>query len=382
MKEKSENIIPINRNNYEEYFLLYADDELNAVTKLAVERFTQQNTDLAVELEMLMQTKSTPQKIVFANKEDLLRTEGNSINETNYEEYFLLYLDNELSAVKREEVEMYVLQHPKLQDAFTGLKQAVITQEIINYGDKTGLYRTEKRRTVYIKPWRLAAAAILIGVCAVGWWLWQTPVHINALADNHLMQNQTKQKTFIIKPADTINNEIKKPEPIVAQTLPRLKNKVAEKIKVEKEKPVMPIIKQADIAEHKLLPQQENKNNAIRQDNIVKENDQPVIKNNDIAVKHVPTLQNSTENIITAPKQSKVNNESNNNYKVYDVAYKEINTNDEDNSLHVGAFDLNKNKVKNLLKKAGRMFINKQNRLEDDDGTLHVASFKINTIKQ
>ena len=37
------------------------------------------------------------------------------------------------------------------------------------------------------------------------------------------------------------------------------------------------------------------------------------------------------------------------------VAYKEINTNDEDNSLHVGAFDLNKNKVKNLFKKAKRL---------------------------
>src|SRR3978361_957121 len=101
----------INRNNYEEFFLLYADNELDIKTKLAVENFIEQNTDLAVELDMLLKTKSAPEEIFFNDKELLLRTEGNSINETNYEEYFLLYIDNELSTAKREEVEMYVLQH-------------------------------------------------------------------------------------------------------------------------------------------------------------------------------------------------------------------------------------------------------------------------------
>src|SRR5215471_15469 len=109
----------INRGNYEEFFLLYVDDELDAASKLAVEDFIQQHADLAIELEMLMQAKSLPEEIVFADKERLLRIEGNNINEINYEEYFLLYVDNELSASKREEVEKYVLQHPGLQDEFT-----------------------------------------------------------------------------------------------------------------------------------------------------------------------------------------------------------------------------------------------------------------------
>ena len=109
----------INRNNYEEFFLLYADNELNAETRLAVENFVEQNTDLAVELNMLLKTKSAPEAMHFNDKELLLRTEGNSINETNYEEYFLLYIDDELSIAKKQEVETYILQHPKLQDEFT-----------------------------------------------------------------------------------------------------------------------------------------------------------------------------------------------------------------------------------------------------------------------
>ena len=112
----------INRNNYEEFFLLYVDGELDAARQLAVENFVQQNPDLAVELEMILHTKLTPETIAFDNKETLIRTEGNCINETNYEEYFLLYIDNELSDAKREEVEMYVLKHPRLQEEFITLK--------------------------------------------------------------------------------------------------------------------------------------------------------------------------------------------------------------------------------------------------------------------
>jgi hypothetical protein len=69
-------------------------------------------------------------------------------------------------------------------------------------------------------------------------------------------------------------------------------------------------------------------------------------------------------------------------YKVYPVAYKEINTNDEDRSLRVGMLDLNKDKVKTLFKKAGRFFGNKSNNLASDDGKLQVANFEIETRKQ
>ena len=199
----------INRNNYEEYFLLYADNELDAGAKLAVENFVQQNTDLAVELKMLMQTKFAPDEIVFNDKEILLRTEGNNINETNYEEYFLLYIDNELSIAKRAEVETYVLQHPKLQNEFTILKRAVLSAEAISYGNKQDLYRAEKRKTFYIKPWRLAAAAMVIGVCAIGWWLMQKPVQLNSIADKNAAQHQTKQKQVITNKYNSLSKQLR-----------------------------------------------------------------------------------------------------------------------------------------------------------------------------
>ena len=380
----------INRNNYEEYFLLYIDNELDAASKLLVENFVQQNADLEVELQMLNQLKALPDEIVFDDKEILLRTEGNSINEANYEEYFLLYIDNELSATKRAEVEMYVLQHPKLQDEFTTLKQAVFTAENINYGDKQTLYRTEKRRVVPIKIWRLAAAAIFIGVSAFGVWLsQQSSSNIEVASVKPHQQNQLKENIATIKPVDSI--EITEPQqqltaqqknvfdeqPSIIKKEKLIKNEVAA-AKNKKDKPVI-----NDVAENKVA---ENKNDieefriqkpVITHNNIARQQKEPPSTINDVAEvpENVEQKQNNVASIQTG-------NQPANNYTIYPVAYKEINTNDEDNSLHVGILDLNKTKVKNLFKKAGRIFGNKANDLADKDGKLQVANFEIDTKQQ
>ena len=379
----------INRNNYEEFFLLYADNELNAETRLAVENFIEQNTDLAVELDMLLKTKSAPEQMLFNDKDLLLRTEGNSINETNYEEYFLLYIDNELSTAKREEVEMYVLQHPKLQKEFINLKQVILTPETISYGNKEDLYRTEKKRTVYMRPWRLAAAAIFIGACAVGFWLMNKPVQTNPVAVNQSTEIKTKQNP-VVKPVDTVQQQIiNKQEPVAQQATPSTQNKNATEKIIAKKKNIQPTFKakENDVAEQHTSTQKENKihNKPIDQNNIVKQNVAPVVENNDVAIENssIKPLSVQDNGEETTSLQADENTDNNNNsYKIYPVAYKEINTADDDNSLHVGAFDLNKNKVKNLFKKAKRLLSNKQDNLANDDGKLQVANFEIQTKQQ
>jgi hypothetical protein len=67
----------INRQSYEEYFLLYADGELNESEKRAVEEFIDQNPDLAGELSIIQETVFKPDSnIVFDNKELLYKTES------------------------------------------------------------------------------------------------------------------------------------------------------------------------------------------------------------------------------------------------------------------------------------------------------------------
>jgi anti-sigma factor RsiW len=369
----------INRNNYEELFLLYVDDELDAASKLAVENFVAQNPDLTVEFNMLLQTKSVAEETVFFDKENLLRTEGNSINASNHEEYFLLYIDNELSAAKREEVERYVLQHPKLQDEFTILKQTVLAPELVSYGDKKDLYRTERKRVVYLKSWRLAAAAILIGVCAVGWWLMQKPQHTITVADSHQIQQQPKQNTAVTNPVDSANQTIKQPEQVVAQhqstSNKKEKNNIAETavVKKKKEKATNNIIDNKNSEEPVVVMQHPK----VTHNDIEENQKEPPVQTHDIVTPEHINQQNNVASL-----QTTTENKQQNDYKVYPVAYKELNTNDDDNSLHVGMLDLNKNKVKNLFKKAGRMFGNKSNNLANEDGKLQVANFEIETKQQ
>ena len=371
----------INRNNYEEFFLLYIDDELDAASKIEVENFVQQNADLAVELDMLMQTKSHPHEIIFSDKENLLKTEGNSINEKNYEEYFLLYIDNELSTAKREEVETYVLQHPKLQDEFTGLKRVVLIPEIVSYGDKEDLYYTEKRRRVYMHPFRMAAAAIFIGVCACAWWWLQKPASTITVAEKPAIQIQSKQNAAETKPVDSSEQIIKPQEKNIAQqTSPeKTENKKAPETVIIKEKKNN-TINTASFEEKNNNEEQQAvaEHTVITHNNIVKAQKEPPAEIKDIVV--APNSLNQKQNDVAALQTPAIDDD--NGYKIYPVAYKELNTNDDENSLHVGVFDLNKDKVKNLFKKAGRLFGNKSNDLANDDGKLQVANFEIGTKKQ
>lgn len=66
-----------------------------------------------------------------------------TINTTNYEEYFLLYIDNELSAEEKTAVENFMEENPLYQNEFKLLQQTVLSPENIEFEDKVLLYRLE-----------------------------------------------------------------------------------------------------------------------------------------------------------------------------------------------------------------------------------------------
>ena len=77
----------INRNNYEEFFLLYADNELTAEERTMVEQFIVLHPDLGEELNILSQTKLPHEEhLAYTDKANLFRhSETNFINEDNIE---------------------------------------------------------------------------------------------------------------------------------------------------------------------------------------------------------------------------------------------------------------------------------------------------------
>lgn len=163
----------INRHNYEEFFILYVDNELGAADQKAVEVFIQENPDLEEELVMLQQSKLIPDShVTFGNKEMLMKAQVSSpVNMSNYEEWLVLYIDNELNSEEKEAVEKFVSANPSVQkelELFQKTKPQA--EEKIVFANKESLYRREEKvRVVSIKWWRIAAAAVLlIGFSAVG----------------------------------------------------------------------------------------------------------------------------------------------------------------------------------------------------------------------
>jgi hypothetical protein len=160
----------ITRNNYEEFFLLYVDNELSPADRQAVERFVEAHPDLREEWELLLQCRIAPDEApAFPGKELLLQYEDTPlVNPDNYEAWFLSYIDGELDEPSRRAVIEFVRLHPEKNIELQRLQLAVnIPDPSIVFPDKESLYRRdEKRRIAWLPFARIAAAALVLG--AVG----------------------------------------------------------------------------------------------------------------------------------------------------------------------------------------------------------------------
>lgn len=200
----------INRNNYEEYFLLYADKELSADEKSMVEMFVQQNPDLEAEFVMLQQSVIKPDNTVtLEDKSSLFKNEaeqqGLYIDQSNYEEKFLLYTDNELSLSEIEETEKFVLSNPSLQNEFALLQRVKYEPETsIVFPDKSLLYKKEKDSKVIPFPWKALAAAALLGA---GLWTGISYLQKENTAPPVVTTQEIKPKDTSIKPQQNDNKK-------------------------------------------------------------------------------------------------------------------------------------------------------------------------------
>lgn len=165
----------INRDNYEAYFVMYVDDELNATERKAVEQFIEENPDLEEEMVMLQQSVlRADDDIVFDQKELLFKGASHiQINEQNCEEYFVLYGDDELTNAEKDKVEQFVYHHPQYQAEFELIQQVkLVPDNGLSFPDKTYLYRTEEddNRVIAFPWWRFIAAAVAILVIGTLAW--------------------------------------------------------------------------------------------------------------------------------------------------------------------------------------------------------------------
>lgn len=164
----------ITRHNYEEFFILYMDNELAPADRRMVEEFVQLHPDLKEELDLLLQFKLTPDTdVVFAGKEELMKGQAApAINLSNYEEYLLLYTDNELSASEKTAVERFAAENLAVKKELDLLAFTRLQPETIEFPDKASLYRTEEKvRALPVRWWRAAAAILVLGLGLATVWM-------------------------------------------------------------------------------------------------------------------------------------------------------------------------------------------------------------------
>ncbi|HET9824604.1 MAG TPA: hypothetical protein VFP87_04685 [Chitinophagaceae bacterium] len=159
----------IDRHNYEEYFLLYIDDELTVHQKKQVELFVKENSDLEEELITLQRSRLIPdENVVFNEKHLLMKEENNSfITLNNYEEWLVLYADNELNNEEKIAVEKFAHDHPVVQDELALFQQTKLQPETIVFPNKQALYKPGTRKIVIMQWWKVAVAAVLVLVSGI-----------------------------------------------------------------------------------------------------------------------------------------------------------------------------------------------------------------------
>jgi len=153
----------IDRHNYEEYFILYMDNELGSDERRMVDAFIEKNPDLKEELEILIQYKMVPDdSIVFEGKEELIKIGGDvPVSISNFDEWMVLYMDNELTAEQKNKIDQFIIANPAAQKEAELMLQTKLQPETIVFANKEVLYRKEEKDKPVIW-WRVAAAVLIL----------------------------------------------------------------------------------------------------------------------------------------------------------------------------------------------------------------------------
>ena len=375
----------ITRHNYEEYFILYMDNELAAEERRMVEDFVLLHPDLKEELDILLHYKLEPDtSVTFQNKEDLMKVNGETpVTLTNYQEWLLLYTDNELSSHQKELVEDFAATHPEVKKELALLLRTRLQPEILSFTDKETLYRSAAKVRPLFGKWYRAAAAVLI--LALGL---TTLVIINKNSDQGKTTAGIKQEPVKVNNPDTqqtgiavttnpdensnpekIQPEEKITNPVYKQSLPEKNNyAITTAHNQQKQQQVQPQTTDnkneqaiADANNSKKpdnnLPKPLYNPNVQKDENVIAKNDAPKTNDNNNILTGNPVTDATpqTSNFVqTSNKEGFENMEDGNNGK--------------------------KNKFRGFLRKVTRTFEKRTNiDPTNDGGEILVANFSIRT---
>lgn len=340
----------ITRHNYEEYFLLYVDNELSMQERRTVEAFVKENGDLEEELNMLKQSVLRPDKaVVFQNKGQLMKKSSGMqpINELNYAEYFVLYGDDELSIEENDMVEQFVYRHPQYQVEFELIQQARFTPDTtIVFPDKESLYRKEKEvKVIRITWWKMAAAAVvLLFAGAMGWNLFFNGKGEESVQTPEVIVKKTDNPSTIKTDEPKTSTEESSTAPFVATTT---------------DNPVKTVraAKKSSAPGHVKIDKKEPEDVYVGMKSTKIGNPSNLTPNSNVTLKGTGSIEGTNVAVVSTPKiidEAKSLTELNDKMNINDKPQASFAVND-DNDLEVLNTSVKKNTSRGLFRKVGRV---------------------------
>jgi hypothetical protein len=362
----------INRNNYESFFLLYVDNELSATERNALELFVQENTDLQEELDMLKLSIVKADDIFFIKKDKLFKPE---IIAAEKEEQLLLYIDGELTDAAAKAFEKMVTDDAGLAGQLQLLQQTkLLPADKIIFADKQLLYKKENNRVIPFGRWKLAAAAVFIGVG-----IWGTAIYFNSTstvksietADSKGIKEikSVKHSPVVIAPAPVNRNSvvvapiINKAEKTTQQIITKTTSPVKTQSQISKDNNTAVIDKKVKTQPDNHLPKPyfENINNPER-------------NKNEVAGVTPETPQNKINSVVNTVKENKLQPAASDN-NVYTVAFNDTNDEDKQDRFELSEEGHKKSKLSGFLRKAKRV-LERNTKMKPGDNNVKVANLE------
>ncbi len=357
-----------------------------------------------------------------------------NINRHNYESFFLLYVDNELSALERNTLELFVKDNADLQKELSMLQQSIVHAEEVTFNFKSSLLKpeqisaaTEEKLLLYIdselnkkqrKEFELAMAAderivtefnllqqtklspdtnIVFAdkqslykkednrVIPFGWWrvaaaavfigfsIWGTAVYLNT-------SNKAAVKETAVnkggKPSGTIKNNREKQLPVETNVAVATQPIPAEPISKKSVQPSLRIKQQAPVLKEDKTLATEQKINNKPDNNLPK----PYFENlnnkernkNDIA-SVTQQMQDINANIPTGKDLQTKPAEANNN--IYTAAFTDNNDQNQEDRFTLSDDEPKKSKLGGFLRKAKRV-LERNTKMKSGDNNVKVANLE------
>lgn len=205
LKKKVVAVGAINEFNWEHFFVLYCENQLEAQEKLVVEAFVAQNEILKREFELYNKVKlEADAAIVFAEKEatkhQLIGV--GSINESNWEQYIISTVENQLDTVSQNDVFAFLHANEALQKEYDNYAKSKLKPNTKDVFPNKSKLKKGAMVVVYgdYRNQVFAAAAAILALFGIFWFMQTVEFKQQQMASTTPTQPSAPKKQ--IKPGD------------------------------------------------------------------------------------------------------------------------------------------------------------------------------------